>query len=175
MPQYDETNAEVWVFTFKDGLLSKVAHDLKLNVSRFRVAVDPSGPSLTASFDPRSLRVITSVHDGKEDPQALSEADKAKIAAQIQKEVLEADQHEEITFASRSVLRRPDGGYDIQGELTLHGNTRSITTQTRLVAGRQVAELTLNQPDYGITPFRAMMGTLKVKPEVRVRISVPDA
>jgi YceI-like protein len=173
--RYDEKSAEVLVFTFKDGLLSKVAHDLKLNVDRFRVEVDPSGPSIQASFDPRSLRVVTSVHDGKEDPLALSEADKAKIAAQIQKEVLEADRHEEISFVSRSVLRRPDGGYDIKGELTLHGSTRSITTETRLVAGTQVAELTLNQPDYGITPFRAMMGTLKVKPDVRVRISVPDA
>jgi hypothetical protein len=174
MPQYDEKNAEVLVFTFKDGLLSKVAHDLKLNVSRFRVDVDPSGPSITASFDPRSLRVITSVQDGQEDPAALSDADKAKIAAQIQKEVLEAEQHEEIRFASRSVLRRPDGGYDVAGDLTLHGTTRAITAETRLVGGKQVAELTLNQPEYGITPFRAMMGTLKVKPDVRVRVSVPD-
>jgi YceI-like protein len=175
MPQYDEKNAEVLVFTFKDGLLSKVAHDLKLNVGRFHVEVDPSGPSIQASFEPRSLHVLTSVHEGKEDKLALSEADKAKIAAQIQKEVLEADRHAEISFASRSVVRRPDGGYDITGELTLHGSTRSITTETRLVGGKQVAELTLNQPDYGITPFRAMMGTLKVKPEVRVRISVPAA
>jgi hypothetical protein len=31
----------------------------------------------------------------------------------------------------------------------------------------------LNQPEFGITPYRAMMGTLRIKPEVRVRISVP--
>ena len=32
MPKYDENQAECLIYTFKDGLLSKVAHDLKIKV-----------------------------------------------------------------------------------------------------------------------------------------------
>lgn len=175
MPQYDEKTAECQVFTFKDGLLSKMAHDLDIAVTRFKVDVDPSAPSIRAEFDPRSLRVKHAVKDGVPDPKALSDSDKEKIATQIQSEVLEVSQHERIVFVSKQVARRPDGSYSIAGDLTLHGTTRSITTETRLEGNRQIAEVVLNQPDYGVVPFKAMMGTLKVKPELRVRLSIPNS
>ncbi len=174
MPRYDENTAEARVFTFKDGLLSKVAHDLEIQITRFSVEVDPSTAKLSAEFDPRSLKVVGAVRDGKVDPNALSDADKAKIAVQIQKEVLGVDQYAHITFSSKKIERRPDGGYGIEGDLLLHGTTRVITAQTHLEAGQQVALVELDQLDYGIVPFKAMMGTLKVKPIVRVRLAVPN-
>lgn len=173
MPRYTQDNAEALVFTYKDGLLSKVAHDLKIKVSRFSVDVDDT--KISAELDPASLRVVAAVHDGVDDPKALSEPDKDKIASQIQKEVLETDQHPSIRFVSTKVARRPDGGYSITGDLTLHGTTRPISTETRLEGGKQVAEVEIDQPDYGVVPFKAMMGTLKVKPVVRVRVSIPGA
>jgi polyisoprenoid-binding protein YceI len=175
MPQYDEKTAECQVFTFKDGLLSKIAHDLDIAVTRFKVDVDPSAPSIRAEFDASSLRVRHAVKDGVPDAKALSDSDKDKIASQIQSDVLEVTKHERILFVSKQVARRPDGTYSIAGDLTLHGTTRSITTETRLVGNKQVAEVVLNQPDYGVVPFKAMLGTLKVKPELRVRLSIPDA
>jgi polyisoprenoid-binding protein YceI len=174
MAQYTQNDAEALVFTFKDGLLSKVAHDLKVSVTRFSVDFDPSSSKIDAEFDPTSLRVLNAVHDGAEDPKALSDSDKEKIAAQIQKDVLETDRHPTVRFTSTQVVRRPDGGYSIKGDLTLHGTTRPISAESRVEGGRQVAEVELNQPDYGVVPYKAMMGTLKVKPVVRVRISVPN-
>lgn len=173
MARYTQKDAEALVFTFKDGLLSKVAHDLKIKVTQF--SVDVSDAQISAEFDPASLRVINAVHDGAEDPKALSDSDKDKIATQIQKEVLETNAHSSIRFVSTKVARRPDGGYSITGDLTLHGTTRPISTETRAEGGKQVAELELNQPDFGVEPYKAMMGTLKVKPVVRVRISIPNA
>jgi polyisoprenoid-binding protein YceI len=174
MPRYTQNEAEALVFTFKDGLLSKVAHDLKVSITRFSLDFDPAAAKITAEFDPSSLRVINAVHDGAEDPKALSDADKDKIAAQIQNEVLETGAHPKATFTSTKVVRRPDGGYSITGDLTLHGATRPVSAESRVEGGRLVAEVPLNQPDFGIVPFKAMMGTLKVKPEVRVRISIPN-
>jgi polyisoprenoid-binding protein YceI len=175
MPEYDEKTAECQVFTFKDGLLSKMAHDLDISVTRFKVQVDPGVPSVRAEFDPRSLRVRHAVKDGVPDPKALSDSDKEKIASQIVAEVLEADKHDKIVFVSQKVARKPDGTYSITGDLTLHGTTRAISTETRLEGNKQVAEIDLNQPDFGVVPFKAMMGTLKVKPELRVRLSVPNS
>ena len=36
-----------------------------------------------------------------------------------------------------------------------------------------VAELKLHQPDFGIKPYSAALGALKVKPDILVRVSVP--
>ena len=175
MPLYDEKNAQCRVFTFKDGLLSKVAHDLELSATRFSVHVDRDALSIKMELDPRSLRVLHAVQAGGAAPQALSDADKEKIAAQIQKEVLHVERHPSIAFSSRQVSARSDGGYSVRGDLNLHGTTRSISFETRVEGHQQVAELELHQPDYGIVPFKAMLGTLKVKPDVRVRVAIPKA
>jgi len=173
MPKYDESHAECLVFTFKEGLLSKVAHDLKIRVTRFSVDVTPD--AVRAEFDLRSLRVVEAMKDGSDNPGALSDSDKTKIAEQISNEVLHTAQHPTAVFSSRSLTPRADGGYSIAGELALHGITQSIRAETRSEGGRQVASLELHQPAYGITPFKAMMGTLKVKADVIVRLSVPSS
>jgi len=36
-----------------------------------------------------------------------------------------------------------------------------------------VAEVPIHQPDFGIKPYSAMLGALKVKPDLVVRCSVP--
>ena len=41
MRHFDQQSATCQVFTYKEGLLSAVGHDLKINVGRFTVDVDP--------------------------------------------------------------------------------------------------------------------------------------
>jgi polyisoprenoid-binding protein YceI len=171
MPKYDQSQVECLVFTFKEGLLSKIAHDLKVRVTQLTVDVTPT--SVRAELDLRSLRVVNAMKDGAENPDALSDSDKVKIADQIAKEVLNADQHPTAVFSSRSVTRRGDGGYSIAGDLSLHGVTKPLQAETKVEGNQQVVTIELHQPDYGITPFKAMMGTLKVKADVIVRLSAP--
>ena len=173
MAKFDQSQAECLVFTFKDGLLSAVAHDLKIGVTRFSVEADAG--SVRAEFDTRSLRVLTPMKDGQENPSALNDGDKNKIAEQIVEDVLHSNKHATATFVSRSITPRSDGGYTVSGDFTLHGVTKTISAETRLEGGRQVATVELNQPDFGITPYKAMMGTLKIKPSVVIRLSVPQA
>lgn len=170
--KYDPSNAKCEVFTFKEGLLSKMAHDLRIEVTSFQIEADPNGPSVRAELDPRSLRVVTAMSDGQDNPGALSDSDKKKIEGQIIEEVLHGNQHERITFVSDSCTKTAEG-YDVSGNLTLHGVTKRLQMSARVEGGQQVAEVTLHQPDFGITPFKAMMGTLKVKPDVRVRVTLP--
>ena len=172
MTRYDETSAECVVFTFKEGLLSPIAHDLRLRVGRFWLELDDAGGSLVAEFDTASVRVETAMRDGVPNPSALSPADMDKIAAQIQSDVLESTRFRKATFRSRSLQKREAGGYDIDGELSLHGVSRALRGRSEVVAGRQVFETKLHQPDFGITPFRAMFGTLKIQQDVVVRLTV---
>jgi hypothetical protein len=167
MMTYDASTAECFVLTFKEGLLSPVAHDLRLRVTRFEIEI---GASLTATFDAASLVVDAPMKDGRDNHGALTPADKTKIEGQIRDDVLHAARHPHIIFRGPAPTLRADGGYDLHGELTLHGVTKSIAAETQLVDGRQQVELTLHQPDYGITPFRAMLGTLKIRPNVTVRV-----
>lgn len=167
MIQYDQSNARCAVFTFKEGLLSPVAHDLRLLVQRFSIEIDSL---IVARFDATSLIVDAPMKDGSDNPSALSEADKVKIAAQIRDDVLHTRRYPEVSFRSREHRPRSDGGYDISGELTLHGVTRPLECKTRLEGARQHLSLTLHQPDFGITPYRALLGTLKIHPDVRVEL-----
>lgn len=171
MTRYDANNAECFVFTFKEGLLSPVAHDLRLRVGHFSIEVDEAAQTVVASFDTNSLSVDTPMKDGAENPSALSASDKQKIAGQIRDDVLHSARHPQVVFRGRVLAARSDGGHDLQGELTLHGVTRPLVAHTRAVAGRQQLELTLHQPDFGVTPYRAMLGTLKIRPDVTVRIN----
>lgn len=172
MVRYDASSAECWVFTFKEGLLSKVAHDLRLRVGSFWVEVAEGAGSVEASFDTGSLSVDTPMKDGTPNPSALSAADKLKISAQIREEVLHSARHPTAKFRSSSVTLRADGGYDLTGELTLHGVAKPLVARTTLIEGRQQLELTLHQPDFGITPYRAMLGTLKIRADVQIRITL---
>ena len=170
MPSYDQSCAECWVFTFKQGLLSAVAHDLRLRVARFRVELDEAKTQVWAQFDASSLHVESAMKDGAEAPRALSTEDKHKIAQQICEQVLHAGRYPNITFISSRLSALPDGGYDVAGELTLHGVVRALNAQSRSVAGRQELELVLHQPDFGIEPFSALLGTLKLRSDVKVRL-----
>lgn len=173
MTEFTAANAECLVFTFKEGLLSKIAHDLKLRVKDFRIAVTSDPVAIDATFSAQSLEVVTAMKDGEANPSALSESDKSKIAKQIGAEVLHASQYPEVTFVSSTVNETASGSLQISGTLSLHGTQQAMTIKTRENQGRQIAELTLHQPDFGITPYKAMMGTLKVKADVRVQLSVP--
>jgi len=172
MPSYDQTRAKCWVFTYKEGLFSPVAHDLRLGVARFVLEVDDAKTRVSASFDPSSLYVDTPMKEGVPNPGALSAADKHKIEQQLRDEVLHTRKYPSITFTSSALVARADGGYDVEGELGLHGKTRSIRGQTKLVAGRQELELRLHQPDFGIEPFRALLGTLKIQSDVKIELVV---
>jgi polyisoprenoid-binding protein YceI len=172
MIQYDASTAQCVVYSFKEGLLSKLAHDLKHRVTRFSVRVDEQTREIEAEIDAQSLRVECVMNDGVESKNGLSEDDKRKIEGQMIEDVLNARKHPMIRFKSTAVVERPDA-LEIQGVLELNDHRRPVTTLARRVNGHYVAQLTINQPDFAITPYSAMMGTLKIKPEVLVRLHVP--
>ena len=172
MPRYDERTATCLVFTRKAGVLSAMGHDLKLRVMHFTVDVDAAETAVDARFDTASLRVVCALRDGSEDPKALSEAERLKIERAIRDDVLASTAHPEAWFRSTAVAREGDR-VRVTGELTLHGRTRAVEVLARTEGGRRVAEVTVHQPDWGLRPYSAMLGALRVQPDVRVQVSVP--
>ncbi|MET0385111.1 MAG: YceI family protein [Polyangiales bacterium] len=172
MLTYDASSAQCLVYSYKEGLLSKIAHDLKHRATRFALAIDEQAGAIHAEIDARSLRVECVMKDAQESTDTISDDDRKKIEGQIVEDVLHANQHPLITFQSTAVSPEADG-FKIDGVLELNGHRKPVTTHARRSNGHYAAELTLHQPDFGIKPFSAMMGALKIKPDVIIRMVVP--
>jgi len=168
--RFDATNAECLVFTEKAGLLSGVAHDLKLRVEQFEVVLDAG--AISARFDAASLRVVAAQQGGRDAPQALSARDAREIEATIAREVLDARRYPVIAFRSTGIVRDVAAAR-IDGVLQLHGRERPISFQAVRIGDRATVGVRLHQPDFGIRPYTAMLGALKIKPDVIVRLSLP--
>ncbi|MBK8254466.1 MAG: YceI family protein [Polyangiaceae bacterium] len=175
-PRYTQDNADVLVFTYKEGLLSAVAHDLKIRVTRFSIHIDDETHAISATFDPSSLQVVSAMKDGQEAHSTLSQSDKHKIEENIVNDVLHPKKHPQIQFKSTKVAEDEGGtGYHVTGQLSLHGKTKEVTFTSRTDGEGQVAEIKLHQPDFGISPYSALLGTLKIKADVKVTIALPGA
>lgn len=157
------------LYTYKEGLLSRLAHDLRLSLHRYTINFDNG--HVTGTFDPRSLSVDGVVHRGDLDPGTLSDSDRKKIEATIQSDVLHTSQHPEVRIEG-TVKHESNWRFALTGELHLNGRTQSLVVPVTL--GETVRlDLELVPSRWGIAPFRAMAGTLKVQDLVRVVVELP--
>ncbi len=170
--RFDAATADCLIFTYKEGLLSAVAHDLQLRVQDFAITLDDAAWHLEARFDPASLRVVGVMRDGVVHPDELGDADKRTIEQTIVRDVLQAERHPDVRFTSTAAEARGDA-LTLDGTLALHGETRALAVPVRRTADGWVAEVRLHQPDFGIRPYRAMLGTLRVRADVVVRVTIP--
>jgi hypothetical protein len=172
MPTYDGTSARCRVFAYKEGLLSAVGHDVELAVKTFQVVAE--GGEIRATFDAGSLAVVAAMKDGRENPGALSDKDKATIEGYVRDDILHSRRYPKIEFRSTEI-EAEDGEWRVEGELSLHGRSRVVEARVTRRGDEVVTRVRLNQPDFGITPFRALMGTLRIQPAVDVELVVPAA
>lgn len=170
MTTYGAENAECLIFTYKEGLLSKVAHDLKLRVTQFEVMWNTG--DVVAEFDPRSIEVVNAMKNGKENPSALSSSDKAKVLENMHRDVLKTKKFPKIRFTAGS-LSSSDSRVEVDGYLELTGKKRPVRAVAVNHGQHWEIQVPLHQPDYGIKPFKALMGAIKIKPEVMIRIRLP--
>ena len=164
MARYDASSAEILIFTFKEGLLSAVAHDLKFTASKF--SLDVEGTSARLELDAASLRVVTAMKDGVESPSMVAPSKFAEIERNATDGVLQARRFPSIQFNATQVTEA-----EVVGRLTLHGQTNEVRGKR---SGNTV-EFRVDQRSFGIKPFSAMLGALKVKAEVVVRVTLKSS
>jgi hypothetical protein len=171
MSSFDASGGECLVFVFREGLLSAVGHDLKILVTHWQMTVDWEKRSLNAEFDPNSLRVISAMENGAEKP-GLSSTDIQQIEASIRKDVLEVTKYPTIKLVATLVTA--DDSFRVDGSLKLHGREKPVQATVLKQGVRLGAEIRLNQRDFGIRPYSAFFGALRVKPEIAIRLNVLD-
>jgi len=163
-------NGTLSVRTGRTGAAAKAGHNLLIHVTAWQATLeigeDPAGTSIVLDADATSLRV----REGTGGMQALGDDDKASIEETIDDDVLK---RKGIEFRSTAVQTAPDGlRISVQGELTLVGNVRPIEFDLTVGDdGNLSGSVVVKQTDWGITPYSALFGALKVADEVEVVIN----
>ena len=157
-------NATLRVKTGRHGAAAKAGHDLVIEVKSWEatltVADDADASSLQLSADPTSLHVVK----GEGGMQALGDDDKADIRKTIDKDVLKK---KSIAFQS-SAVAPADGGLAVSGDLELGGNTKPVEFVVNGDDGAITGSASFKQSDWGIKPYSALFGALKVNDDVTV-------
>ena len=151
------------VRTSRTGAIAKAGHDLLMHVTEWSATLDTGeAPSLTLDADGTSLRV----REGTGGIKPLDDDGLANIETTIDDEVL---RKRDITFRSTSVQLDGDT-VAVAGDLTLLGTTRPLAFDLTLVDGRVTGAAVVKQTEWGMKPYTALFGTLKVADEVRVEV-----
>ncbi len=100
--------------------------------------------------------------------QPLDAGARARIDQTINDEVLKGTA---IAFRSREVSQAHDGGLFVSGALELAGATHPISFDLQIGDDGQVSgSAVVKQNEWGMKPYTALFGTLKVADEVHVSI-----
>jgi polyisoprenoid-binding protein YceI len=105
----------------------------------------------------------------------LTDKDRAEIRKNIDAKVLGG---RPVRFRSSDVRLVDDGRrLRVEGELSMAGSVRPLIVELTVEDGGAVSgTIPLSQSDWGIKPYRGIMGALKVRDEVEIVIEarLPD-
>jgi YceI-like domain len=161
-----DNGATLTVRTTKGGAAGKAGHNLEMQVMRWNAVLelgDNSQASLTA--DSTSFKVV----EGTGGVKPLDAEEKRAIPQTIDEEVLKGTP---IEFKSTRVESDRGGNtVEVDGELDLLGSKHPISFRLHVgFNGRMSGSAHLKQTEWGMTPYTALFGTLKVDDDVEVEI-----
>jgi len=178
----DPAASSVHIRVFRAGVLSALAHDHVINAVGIagRVLYDPA--AVTRSSLQLSIPVGSLVVDHPDDRQqegldgTLDEDDIAEIRAIVlSRDYLDEAQYPRVVITTVSV----------QGELPLLsvglnvrirqvGKMYTVPVQVTLEGGllRATGEMYLNHSDFGMKPYRALLGAIAVQDPVLVKFAI---
>lgn len=161
----DPAKSTVKVHVFKAGLLSAFGHEHDIVAPIASGAVDTSSdtPQVELAFHATELKAL--------DPD-LKPTDRAEVqSTMVGPKVLDAERFPEIRFRSKVVTRAGEG-WQVEGELSLHGHTRPVSLRVTESGGSYSGSVKLRQTEFGITPVTIGGGTVKVKDELRLDFTI---
>jgi polyisoprenoid-binding protein YceI len=164
------------VQAFAEGLLSAFGHDPVLAIKDFT----GEARFVPGSFESASLKMTVKA-DSIVVSNEVKEKDRLEIEQTMREQVLEIGKYPEIVFVSSSisVTRLAEGRYRARviGDLTFHGVTQKnlwVTSEVTISVEslRAKGEFSLKQSDFGIKPFSAVGGTIKLKNELKFSFDI---
>lgn len=155
-------DGHVHLRTTREGVAAKVGHDLLIDLPRW------SGRLTADSDDPAAVRLEITVElesftvlEGTGGVAPLSSDDKVDITKTALK-LFEVSANPTATFVADRVA--PEGeSFSVDGNLSLHGRTVPLRLAVHSTGERSWrATGSVNQSDFGIKPYRAFLGALRL-------------
>jgi polyisoprenoid-binding protein YceI len=164
-------SGQLLIRTSRTGLGARAGHDLTIEVTRWQAEVtvdssDVARSSVNVEADAGSFEV----RKGTGGVKPLTDADRAEIKKTIREKILDTGQHPAITFRSTRVAGTP-GSFSIDGDLTITDRTQPVTVHGQLADDRVQVSVAVVQSRWGIRPYTAFFGALKLSDEVTVELS----
>jgi polyisoprenoid-binding protein YceI len=164
------------VQVFAAGLLASFGHDPKIAIRNFAGQLNFKRSGSTIE-DARLNMTIQA--DSLEVVDDISAKDRQEIHRKMSEEALETDRFPEIVYECSRISASGSGDrfwVALNGELTLHGVTRSVPVSTRVVINgdsvRASGEFSVKQKDFEISAVTAAAGTIKLKDEVKCTFDI---
>ena len=169
-------NARLLVRTHREGLGARAGHDLIIEATRWagQVRID------AGELPPGHVEVRVDTHglevrEGHGGARPLTDKDRLEIKGNIEEKVLHADRDPELRFSAVNVVVE-DHHAHLTGNLTIGGQTRLVGVDVELEPAADGLHahgaVQVRQTDFGIKPYSALMGMLKVADEVEVDFDV---
>jgi polyisoprenoid-binding protein YceI len=160
--------------TYRDGLAATAGHDLIIDLPRWSGELTVDEDKKPSALEVRIDIGALNVREGSGGLKPLTDRDRREIASNARK-LLGTDQHSEAVFTATRFELTGDGGV-VEGTLTIRGAERPLRMQlTQTEPGKYRGTGTVVQSAYGIKPYTAFFGALKVRDavEIEVEATVP--
>ncbi len=156
--------------TFRDGLASTAGHDLVIELPRWSGELVVDDDKSPESLEVRINIDALVVREGSGGLKPLTDRDRREIATTARRQ-LSTDQHPEAVYTATAFEMSGDNGV-IEGNLTIRGVTRPLRLQvSQPEPGTYRGTGTLVQSAYGIKPYTAFFGALKVRDAVDIEVN----
>ena len=170
--EIDAERSELVVRLFKGGVAAAIAHNHVIRAVEYAGGAefdqrDPEAASIWVEAQTASLKADepeTRERFGL--PKGKSEKGRQKIqATMLSAKQMDVEKYPTMKFRSTSVEEQSEGRYQITGDLTMHGETRSITfpvtAEDENGGLHGSAAIDFRQSDFGIEPYSALFGAVR--------------
>lgn len=160
----DTAHSVITVRVFKAGLFSAFGHNHEIAAPIAKGSVDIQEQRVSLHVDATKLRVLD---------REVAASTRAEIQQTMAgPEVLDSRRFREISFTSTSVGAAGEQRWIVDGNLTLHGQTKPVRVEVSSRNGHYRGSATIKQSDFGIKLVSVAGGTVKVKDEVKIEFDI---
>jgi polyisoprenoid-binding protein YceI len=161
----DTEHSTLKIHVGKAGRFSAVGHDHWVTApfaeGNFN---DSDSPQVAFTVDARKLTLVEDIK--------LSAEQQAEVQRTMQAKVLQSEIYPLISFHSTKVEKNGVNRWIVSGELTLHGQSRSIQAEVHDSAEGYTGHSKIKQTDFGINPVSVAGGVVKVKDELEIQFVI---
>jgi hypothetical protein len=148
------------IFTYKEGLLSRIAHDLRFLLPDNELR--RTGGQVTGQFELNHIQLEGALIDGHLAPAILTEKDRRKILKNLHEKILQSSKH---PFAE---LSGNVNGDRFEGKLRLRNREAPIGCPIQITTDGLEGRLEIQPSHWGIAPFKALFGAIQLQDRIGI-------